>query len=380
MLSRSTIGILGVSLAIAAAGPVLTAGGDSRPQVDSSVDAVLKAYRGGDFDVVAKSFTKSTDFVEKLRINEPRDLERWLGDWDRTKAVFVIELAHVAISRGAQFMTGLTRAGRRYLLKAQADAKTTTDAATVDVLWNRIAVGLLMGLDNPLLVEEHIDALALAAKESKRPLDSRLVLARAIAKETICWKSRPTADYPGAELVALTDATGVRIENNLDAPRQAVRRKHVETHRACLRDAAVRFEAAEAHEDTRVEAVARGAWVLYLEGRAREAADKLAAAKPPDDRVVAYWMALFQGRALSALRRTEQSLDAYTRALALFPGAQSASIGRALELSHLRRLEELDAMSQKVRATAAPDPWLDYFSADYRFVDRWLYELRAVIK
>ena len=93
-----------------------------------------------------------------------------------------------------------------------------------------------------------------------------------------------------------------------------------------------------------------------------------------------YWTALFQGRALSALGRAEQALAAYTRATDLFPGAQSASIGRGLELFHLRRSDEVDAVSQSVRATVAPDPWLEYFRADQRFVNQWLTELRAVLQ
>jgi tetratricopeptide (TPR) repeat protein len=380
LLRRSTIGVLiGAALAVAPPAATLTAGRDYQKN-EVSIDAVLQAYAGGDLQAVSRSFTKSTDFVQALRLGDPKHIDRWLGDWDRTKAVLIIELAHVAANNGRQWLAALTRAGRRYLAEAQADPKTAPSVATIEVPWNRIAVGLLMQLGSPLLIEEHVEALAIARKESGRKLDSRLMLARGIARETICWESRPTLEHPGPDLEALIGATDVRIEENLDAPRRAVRKKRAEAHRACLRAAAGMFEAAEAFEDTRAEAVARGAWVLFLEGRAKEAVDKLATANPAGDRVVAYWTALFQGRALSALGRAEQSLAAYDRALALYPGAQSASIGRALELFHLRRTDEVDAATQKVRATIAPDPWITYFNADQRFVDQWLTGLRAVLR
>jgi tetratricopeptide (TPR) repeat protein len=220
----------------------------------------------------------------------------------------------------------------------------------------------------------------MATKDSERSLEPRLVLARAVARETICWESRPTHEHPGQDLEALTSATGVRIEADLDGPRRAVLRKKFETHRACLKDAATRFAAAEVAEDTRAEALTRGAFVLFLDGRAREASEKLAAVRPGNDRFVAYWTALFQGRVLGALGRAEQALQAYGRALDLYPGAQSASIGRALELSHLRRTDEVDAVSQLVRATSAEDPWLTYFKAEQRFIDQWLKDLRAVLR
>lgn len=380
MTSRSIIGaLIGASLTIAALEPALTAGREST-QEPPSIDDVFKAYASGDREVVARSFTKSTHFVDSLKLNDPKPFERWLGPWNRTKAVLVIELANVALTRGPQWVVALTRAGLRYVLAAQADSKTAAEVATIDVLWHRIAVGLLMWSASPLLTEEHIAAVALAGKKSARTLEPHLVLVRAIAKERLCWNDRPTLELPGQELRALIEATGIRFEEDLDGPRRAVRRKQFEMHQACLRDAAAQFEAAEAFDGTRAEAIARGSFLLINQGRPREAVDKLASAKPSTDRFVMYWTALFQGRALSALGRAEQALAAYTRATDLFPGAQSASIGRGLELFHLRRSDEVDAVSQSVRATVAPDPWLEYFRADQRFVNQWLTELRAVLQ
>lgn len=380
MQKRSRVGaILGVSLTVAALGASLTAYGDGQ-QKPPSIDAVLKSYAGGDVEVVSRSFVRSTDFMGALQLGEPKHFDRWLGEWSRTKAVLVLELANVSVSRGPQWTVGLIRAGRRYLIEGLTDVKTAGDVAAIDVAWHRIGVGLLMRNNNPLLVEEYIDALLVAYKRSGRALDSRLALARAIAREKACWDMRPTLEHPGADLETLINASGVRIDENLDAPRRAVRQKRAEAHRACLRSAVQLFEAAEAFDDTRAEAIAHGGFVLFLEGRTKDAVDKLATGKPGDDRVVAYWTALFQGRALGALGRAEQSIQAYDRALALYPGAQAASIGRALELFHLRRSDEADAFSQKVRATVAPDPWLTYFNGDQRFVDEWLIALRAVLR
>ena len=87
-------------------------------------------------------------------------------------------------------------------------------------------------------------------------------------------------------------------------------------------------------------------------------------------------------RALSQVEVMQLTRERYDRLCERCPSAahKIALSVNCLLAARLRRMDELDAMSQKVRAASAPDPWLDYFQADHRFVDRWLYELRAVIK
>src|SRR6187431_1911486 len=76
-------------------------------QRDSSqrvtLDAVLAAYLGGDVDVVSRSFGRSPDFPDRLRLNDPREFDRWLGSWDRRKALFLIEIARATAQVSPRF-------------------------------------------------------------------------------------------------------------------------------------------------------------------------------------------------------------------------------------------------------------------------------------
>jgi tetratricopeptide (TPR) repeat protein len=146
-----------------------------------------------------------------------------------------------------------------------------------------------------------------------------------------------------------------------------------------VRDALTQFEAAAGVDETRAEARTRGGWTLFQIGRLPEALEWLDAAEPGDDRDLAYWLGLFKGRVLDGLGRFQRAATAYQGALALYPGAQSAGIGLALELVRLDRDAEADEVARALRAAGAmaPDPWSTYLDGDQRFVDRWVTQLRA---
>jgi hypothetical protein len=144
-----------------------------------------------------------------------------------------------------------------------------------------------------------------------------------------------------------------------------------------------RFEAAAGHDETRAEARVRHGWIHFQVGRFPDALNRLDVVESSDDRDLAYWLALFRGRVLSALGRNQDAATAYRAALALYPGAQSAGTGLAVELMRLNRVTEADEIARAVRtaqASAAPDPWSSYLDGDRRFVDRWIAQLRAVIQ
>jgi hypothetical protein len=61
-----------------------------------TLDGVLGAYVGGDIGVVQRAFVRSPDFHRILRLDKPRELDRWLGAWDSRKAMLLLELARAS--------------------------------------------------------------------------------------------------------------------------------------------------------------------------------------------------------------------------------------------------------------------------------------------
>ena len=348
-----------------------------------SLDGVLSAYRGGDTGVVDRTFVHSFDFQNRLRFDAPQALERWLGPWDREKALLLIEIARTAARASHQNTAPVVAAGRRYLGAAPAgDAASAADRGFIQ-LWHRAAVGLLEGVSGPEHVEEHVDDVDRRTHQPTGggPLDARLVLARAIAREQTCWIGRPSLDQPAVRVDALAKAAGVVVPDDLDESDQS-KRAVVARHKACLGEALSRFEAAVAFDETRAEARVRGGWILFQDGRAAEALQWFDAAQPRDDPDLTYWLGLFRGRAFDALGRWEESASAYRSAFSLFPSAQSAGTGLALALVRLDRTAEADRVARAVRSAGAetPDPWIRYGEGDWRFVDRWMDQLRAVVR
>jgi tetratricopeptide (TPR) repeat protein len=150
-------------------------------------------------------------------------------------------------------------------------------------------------------------------------------------------------------------------------------------HRACLGEALARFEVAATLDDSRAEARVRGGWILFQQERFAQSLDWLNVTVPAGDRDLAYWHALFRGRALESLGRFQDALSAYQTASTLYPSAQSAGIGLAFILMRLDREPEADTVARALRVSAAGavDPWTTYLAGDYRFVNRWIDQLRA---
>jgi len=169
---------------------------------------------------------------------------------------------------------------------------------------------------------------------------------------------------------------------DLDGPRRARVAAVAEERKVCLRDAAIRYEKAAGVEATRAEARTRGAWILFQEGRHQEALDLLGTVAPSGDREVTYWSALFRGRVLDALGRPAEAARAYRAALVVYPGAQSAGVGLAVALFRSDQEREADAVARQLRTASAgtDDPWSTYLGADQRLIDRWIGELRNLIK
>ena len=348
----------------------LCVGGLAHAPQRVALDDVLAAYVAGDYDVVKRSFLRSTDIQRRLRVDRPRDIDRWLGKWDRGKALLLLEFARTSATVAPQYVYVIVGQGRRYLTLNYVPSVETHDWIRD---WHRAAVGLLQGVSGSDHVEQHLVDL---------PADPRLLLARAVAQERRCWTYRPSLDEPTIRVDKLLETAGFRVKDDTRGPLKSEREENLAKHSACLREALSRFEAAVKVEDVAAEALVRGGWVLLQDGRPKEAIEWLDAAKPRDDRDLEYWHHLFRGRALDALSRTQDSVEAYKAALALYPHAQSAGVGLAIALMRLYRTAEADDVSRSLRegADITSDPWLHYPRGDDRFAGQWIDSLRAAVR
>jgi tetratricopeptide (TPR) repeat protein len=340
-----------------------------------AIDDIYAAYVSGDAEVVRRAFAGSLAMQQRLLLREPRELERWLGSWDRRKALFVLELARVAADIGPQFLGTFSRIGRAYVRLARDPGDSGGETAAFVQTWHRAMVGMLQGSGFIVQLNEHVASLGGA--------DPKLVLSAAIAHERRCWDARPSLDQPSPRLDAVAKAAGMKVDVDSDAPRHAQLKARTSAHLACLEVALARLQSAAQNDETGVEARVRSGWVLFQIGRFPEALKALDVVVPPDDRDLAYWQALFRGRTLAALNRHEDAAAAYRAALAFYPHAQSAGIGHAVELLRADRDAEADAAARALREaqSAAPDdPWPRYLDGDRRFVDRWMADLRSLVR
>jgi hypothetical protein len=117
-----------------------------------------------------------------------------------------------------------------------------------------------------------------------------------------------------------------------------------------------------------------------LLGRASEAVTELhAGIDAADDPRLKYYGFLFLGREQERQKRPDAARDAYTRAAALFPDAQSPRL--ALARLHEGGPDDRAAVAALQRvltlSSAASDPWWTYASSAGRQADARLEQLRA---
>lgn len=341
-----------------------------------TLDALLTAYRGGDFAVLDRSFTRPRDFQTLMRKPDPRELDSWLRQWDPGKAVMLLDLAQVGFRVSPPYGIALVRAGRAYVA-----ARTSADDEAFAANWHRTALGVLEGNGAPDLIDEYADALknTATAKPPNGSVAGRLLLARGVAQERRCWDVRPTLDQTSIRLDELFKAAGAKVPADIDNP-PPVSKAQLDLHQQCLKEALTRFESAAAVPEAHPEAHVRGGWVLFQQGKQDDALKWLDEAKVGGDRTLIYWLNLFRGRVLNALGRVEESADAFRAASALYPSAQTAGIGLSLQLFRLDQNKEADEVARAMRQVTGADPWFDYPVADRRFVADSFARLRKAIQ
>jgi hypothetical protein len=351
-----------------------------RPDPDArqrayTLDAAFERYAQGDHQIIARTFQRSIDF-QRLRINNRRRLDAWLGPWRKDRAAFVLELTYVSSLVAPAYTPFLLKPSQDYVVRA-------ANSGLVDVgferLWHRVAVAMLQRRMTTHEVDHYLQAIEAAAPANGAPRasDARWRLARGIAQEQRCWLSRPSLSSAGAPSDEVTQAS----EREPDRAARKLAGAERLRHRTCLLESASLFERAATDDETRAEARVRGAWARVQLEEFAAANALLDGIDAGDDRPLAYWAALFRGRALTGSRQHDAAVRAYITALELFPDAQSAAVGRALALYSADRYAEADAAAAALRGKAlnAADPWSTYFIADDRFLTGWIAHLREAI-
>src|SRR5436190_8650337 len=274
--------MLGFTLVVAAgAGRSVTpsvAAQDAGGQSSFTIDTLFASYRSGDFTVLDRTLTRPRDFQTLMRRPDAHELDGWLREWHRGKSIFLLELASVAFRVAPTYAGAVIQAARAFLMSgSESDSVFASE-------WHRTAIGVLEGNGNPALIEEYADALKVTpiGKPPAGLVADRLTLARAVAQERRCWDARPTLEQPGIRLDEIAKAAGAKVPSDLDNP-VPVSKAQLEAHKRCLQDAFARFEAAAAFSGVHAEAHVRGGWILFQQGRSKEALEWLDAAKPGED-------------------------------------------------------------------------------------------------
>ena len=88
---------------------------DARPAPPTNTDGAFAAYVAGDQTAIDRLFKTSLDFQNRLKLYEPKEFDRWLGEYDQAKAVFVLSLARASAVTARQYTPILLLAGERYV-------------------------------------------------------------------------------------------------------------------------------------------------------------------------------------------------------------------------------------------------------------------------
>ncbi len=330
-----------------------------------SLDEILAVYAAGDHDVVRRAFASSADF-QRHRLSDRRRFAGWLGTWQAAKARLALEIIVRAGDVAPAYTLFMLPSGRDYVVNRPSAPGEAPDEDALEQRWHGIALAVLQTRFYDDEIERYLDALSQRRPRATTAMvwPGRADFADAIAQEQRCRVQHVGARHDrlaAAEAFAAATPTADR-----------------DLAMTCVERARAKFGRAEAQPESRDEARVRGGWTQFQLGRNEDALQSFASAEVRDDRPLAYWLALFRARTRDAMGALADAEAEYRQALALFPDAQSASVGLALTLFRLNRDDEAETTARVVRqrSLAADDPWDAYSAGDARFVPAWLARLR----
>jgi tetratricopeptide (TPR) repeat protein len=288
----------------------------------------LKTFEG-DLDKVAKAFIAEQKFPDQAR---------------RILAAFALEAATSHLSERPA-AAKLIEWGCRQVRENMPPAATPGE---FEQRWHLAAFASLSGAIDPDALEAHTAHVKL-----QFPKEPRILYERGVAAE------QRTAPFLITPRVSAAEIT----------------KRHQE--------AAAKYREASADPAVRAEALMRlGRVELALDHpdaaiEALRTAD--AAATEP---AVQYLARFFLGQALERQGHREQAADAYRRALAIVPAAQSARLALAAIEFRQGAREQADRTVTQLLAQPgnSDDPWWNYWPGDFRRIDTLMNAMREAIK
>ncbi len=117
-------------------------------------------------------------------------------------------------------------------------------------------------------------------------------------------------------------------------------------------------------------------------GRPAAALDLFRATGEPSEPWLRYLRHLFEGQAQEAAGDIGAAERAYRAAFEVFPLAQSATLGWAAALRRTGQPEAAATVTTRLLAQDPPvrDPWQEYLASEWRHLDGWLQDLRAMVR
>ena len=274
----------------------------------------------------------------------------------RLVTTFALEIAAVGSKRGSA-------AAARLVEWACAYVRAHSPANDFDRAWQLAALAVLEGGIDSAALHDHLDHVPAVFRD-----EPRLILARGIAEEQF---SAPT------EVLTRT-----AIGASLAKAREIATRAEGERFRASER-AIARFREAATTESLRAEANLRLGHVQLVMGRYDEALTALTALEvKTGDRAIVYLTHLFRGMALENRARVDEARASYRQALAISPGAHSATLRLASLEFRRGRTDVPETMVDALLKSNDPrrDPWWSYYAADWRFWYPRIERVRSLLK
>ena len=340
----------------------------------SAFEALWADYQTQGHVAVERAILLPADYM-KIRGDFLRAAVGWKREWQPIHARFFLDLIHRATAQrwlglygGSDAADELIKKGREFVMARPG--KPGQDAAMdeFEVLWHRTVLAMLQGNLAAAVADQYLTAIDdrvgvdKPTPTSERLVDTRLALTAALVKE----------EFVTPDTIARTLRQSSASVFMADAP-PAIRARADWT--------LTQLEIALRVPDTADEASVRKGFLLFRLKRFDEALATLdSRPAPANDPVLAYWRALFRGRVLEELHRTDDALSAFQDASRIYPQAQSPRVAIASLLQQAGRRDE--ALAQRTAIGALPrdaqDPWWIYWLADRRFVADLLAKIRAL--
>jgi hypothetical protein len=355
-LHRSTL----LSLVFVAAAVTVSA-----RQAPGDFQSLSVAYQSGDRDVLTRTIRTVNDLRRLVPFSYNRNIEYPINlsePWSRTKALFYVELAALAIEhKWSPELSTLTDAAASYLVRRPDAPGKDPGTDAFETGCHAIILASYQGAIAPDFMVRYVTNWIAGRKH--RPDDPRFTLAKAIASEQLFLPSTLVRIGASSESSLLIGTS--------------------RTARQLATDAMLAFMNARRDPTIGAEASIRLGFILYRDAKPADALQYLNAVDTvKDDPVLQYWGRLFRGRAFDVLGRVDEARQQYADANAVVPGAQSARVALiALNFRSSQRDEALVSAKAMLGAPASTeDPWLLYWLGQHRFMNKWIADARGQLK